>query len=155
MIHEEIKERFAGRKGWPASDIPLLRQVQRVVQDLTPRDQTAPWSLGDADPDEVRAVLDVLVDVALESDGRVVHFTVREASWIARVRRAAPTLNGLSVRGFAREYMLRQDAQQSAADLDLALATGQRMREGTLPRPSKTTKTKPAKRQTKRGATTQ
>jgi hypothetical protein len=120
QIHTTIKETL--KEKLPANDIPPLRQVQRVVNDLTPHDLTGAWSMAVADPDDVRDVLDVLAAVVMESDGRISHVTEREASWITRVRRAVPALDARSVFKFAQDYMLREDARLDTDDLDFTLA---------------------------------
>lgn len=116
QVYDAIKDEF-GEK-----NIPTLRTVQRICQDITTRDTSAPWSMATEEPGDVRDVLDVLAAIVMESDGRVSYVTDREASWITRIRRAAPTVDPLTVYQYAHDYMLREDARQDAADLDFSLA---------------------------------
>ena len=115
QIHEQLSSKRGGYTG-------TLRSVQRAVADIKSKDPTAPWALTDAEPDEARAVLDVLGYVLYATKGRIHHFTLREAEWIARVRLTAPGLPKPEVWRLAGDYMLREDEKEDSYDLDAILA---------------------------------
>ena len=112
------KDESFGKYGVPFE----LKTIQRHVKSLTPRDTSGRWSLGDADPDDARTVLDVLSAVIVASEGRITTFTIDEADWVLRVAKAAPGLRPFTVWATARFYMLRKANGEPTSDLDAFLA---------------------------------
>ena len=60
--------------------------IQRMVGKLVPHDESGPWSLRDATPDEARVELEVLVDMFERTEGRV-WLTKEVARWIVKILR--------------------------------------------------------------------
>ncbi len=122
QIEQEVKDGKLPKelKGQP---LPSVRSFERQMSLMRPRDESEAWSLADADYNESREILDVLVailDVA-SSDGK--HFLTKlEAAWIIKIRRAAPSLDPYKVYLAARTYMSYQTQGKNTYALDVELA---------------------------------
>jgi hypothetical protein len=99
--------------------LPARRTVERHVAAVTPR-AAEPWVW--CDDDDAPVVLEALAEVIHRTDGRKVQFSRGEAAWVARVRRAVPDLPCYPAYLLARAYLLREEAEEQAADLDGFLA---------------------------------
>ncbi|MFL5760327.1 MAG: hypothetical protein ACJ8F2_01225 [Xanthobacteraceae bacterium] len=102
-------------KGLIRNDSPSLKTIQRRVKQIPPVNDADPWSFRDADPEEARLVLPVLEYVFARTDGRV-WFSRELASWISRLRTAAPAIPPWIAYVFAGAYQAAA-AQQSDAQL--------------------------------------
>jgi hypothetical protein len=71
---------------FPVAVLPNLRTIQRILRDLTPRDDTR-WSFADANEEDAGLVLPVLAAMIEESEGRRRWLTQSEARWILKIRR--------------------------------------------------------------------
>ncbi len=144
-IDGDILERIrtlAEARGWTPSQIytdlaqdkkfknrlPSRRTVQRIVSDLQLGDVSEEWTLIDAEPSEVREILDALYGSAMATNGQKERFTKEEARWALRVRRAAPNLSIFSVHVVVREYLRRLEHNEDKRDIDLMLAAHERFR---------------------------
>jgi hypothetical protein len=96
------------------------RTVQRRVSALKRRDTSGPWSFTDADPDEARLVLDVLLDTHQWTDGRV-WLSKEVAHWVTRVRSASPAIPLAWAYLFGLHYQ-RCAEHEDCRYLDLLLA---------------------------------
>jgi hypothetical protein len=98
------------------------RTIARRIHDLVPVDPSGPWSLADADadPEEARLILDVVAYMDEITDGRI-WLTRNLAHWIARVRRAAPTVPAEWAYGLAWGYQSSSASPSSSRCLDLVL----------------------------------
>jgi len=105
----------------PNTPRPSLRTVQDIVREFRPPDPSSKWSVAEAEGDEARLVLPVMVQIALRSKQRRLHVTNGEADWIIRVRRAVPELDPWRVYQLARMYMVMQARKQPTDTLDLLL----------------------------------
>src|SRR5215203_4346250 len=68
QIHRVMEAK--GLLSYPHPDV-TLRLVQSRVRGMTPPDDSDPWSLTSADPDEAQLVLDVVADAFRSTQGRV------------------------------------------------------------------------------------
>jgi hypothetical protein len=137
-IHPNIEARIRERAvmGWSAPAIwreledahvvgrPALRTVQRVVRELQLDTDSAPWSLLDADFDEAELVPPVLAAIILVTSADVSTITRAEAAAVARVRRAAPTLDLYASFLVARLYLVAQEHANDRLKLELDLYLG-------------------------------
>lgn len=119
--------------GYDTGDVPTLRSIQRIVRDLAPKDATGSWTVASAEPEEISDVLDVIAEITVRSEGRVKDVTERTASWIARLRRAVPTLRPVLVFELAKDYMRREDNSEDTEDLDFYLAFASRSERAPEP----------------------
>jgi hypothetical protein len=117
ILRELEAEKVVGR--------PALRTVQRVVRDLQSiGDDSAPWSLLEAEADEAELVLPALaglLDRAL-GEGKTT-LTQVEAAAVIHVRRAAPTLHPYPAYVVAMEYLFRASQGAPTTDLDFYLGS--------------------------------
>ena len=86
---------------------PSIKTLQRMVRQSVIPDQSATWSLANAEVDETRSVLDILAfcikqDIAYS-------FTENEAEWIAKIRKAAPEAPDKTVYFLAFLYRVRAE----------------------------------------------
>lgn len=73
------------------NDVPDARTIRSIAAEVT-ADPSDPWTLREADPESAELVMPVLREVIEQTDGRRERFTVAQAAWIAKLRRAAPDL---------------------------------------------------------------
>lgn len=121
-IHDRLVD-MVSRGEIPESDVPSLRSIYRGMDDIRLIDNSDPWHLADAPPEEARLVLDVLADVIILTNGSKTSFTKTEASWVLRIRTVAPDIEPCKVWGLARQYMLlenKKPADMAALDHYLA-----------------------------------
>lgn len=119
---KQIYDQLSEDEDIDPDDLPTLRTVERIVNDVRPRDTSAPWSLADSDADNVPAVLETLAAVIEFTEGRVTHLTRAQATWIARIRRAAPDLALWRVYLVAMMYQKEEEKNADASGLDAYLA---------------------------------
>ena len=94
------------------------KTVARRIREFTPHDESGPWSLANADPDEARIILDVL---ALALDGRSWP-TRAMAQWIAHVKTVAPDIPSYWALSLAQGYhACRDDNYKYIRYLDMVL----------------------------------
>ena len=104
-------------------DLPSLRTIRRVVNDVRIEDPSGTWGIKDADAEDARLVLDTLAYVILETQGKKCTLTITEAEWVLRVRKVAPDASPHTVWRLAREYMrLESRGIADSAPLDQYLA---------------------------------
>jgi hypothetical protein len=106
----------------PNVTVRLVQSRLRELQAMTPPDDSGPWSLAhaDTDPEEARLILDVAAYVDEITDGRM-WLAKNLARWVARVRRAAPTVPVEWAYGIAWGYQFSNANKSSARCLDLVL----------------------------------
>ncbi len=103
--------------------IPDIRTIQRRFGELEPPDPSGQWSLRDDHTGaNAELVFPVLAELRRSSQGRRGHVTRREAEWLARVRRAAPTISVLEAYAVARRYIAADVAGAQTDALDGYLA---------------------------------
>lgn len=111
----EGKEKFKDK-------LPSLRTVQTIVKQGRPRDTTGAWTLEDSAAGDAALVLETLAAVIEYSEGLTTAFTIKQAEWIVRIRRAAPDLHLWAAYHLAWSYQSRIEEKISTADLDAYLA---------------------------------
>ena len=122
-IYNELERAFGERA--PQHINTVYNHVRRLG-----RDRSDAWTLADRsfEAAAARAVLDELRGVDQSSEGRITHFTTREAAWIARLRGVWPEMEADGTAYlWAREYIRAEDAgpeQVGALDLRLRLRGG-------------------------------
>lgn len=116
QIHRQLDKEDGYRGG-----VPTLRTVQRVVKEITPRDPSEPWSLGDNVEGEA-LIVPVLAELIERTDGRRRHLTRSEATWIARIRSVAPGLALWHCYMLAVAYVRVAEMKSSTEGLDALLA---------------------------------
>ena len=99
---------------------PGQRTVERICADLRLRDNR-PWSVRDAVPDHLRAVLDVQLAVADGTQGRKTNLSATEAKFVGLISQAGPTLSPWHIWRLARLYVSRAE-DRDTLDLDHFLA---------------------------------
>jgi len=117
-IHREIE---ASDEFVHLEKLPVLRTVERVVEDAWIRDKTGPWSITDCQPEDSRIILDVLADVIFGLGAKRV-FTKAEAAWILRIRKLAPDLSSVAVLDLALSYISAEGRGESTEMHDWYLA---------------------------------
>ena len=103
-------------------DLPSLRSVQRLAQELTPEQTSLPWTLADDEGTDTKAVLYALAAVIVETQGRRSYITEDEARWIRKLAKAAPGLGPFGWYVLAREYLRREQQGEATTVLDQFLA---------------------------------
>jgi hypothetical protein len=129
-VQRELDEAYKGKVGALRPGLPTERTIARLVKELTARaaaDDSTPWSLASATPDEAAVVMPVLGALLAESaallrrfpdDPRVAamarsrRLTAGLAKWLVKVAAAAPTLPSYEQFLVAREH---RAAELSAA----------------------------------------
>jgi hypothetical protein len=99
-----------------------------MVGKLAPHDESGPWSLRDATPDEARVVLEVLVDMFERTEGRV-WLTKEVARWIVKIRAASPLLPSIFVYVYARMYQAVGIGDTRQLDLMVGMGIRSRPKE--------------------------
>jgi len=125
QIHRSLTRWVGGdpRLAHLVTAIPDIRTIQRRVRELEPPDPSGQWSLRDDHTGaNAELVLSALAELRKSSQGRRDHVTRREAEWIARVRRAAPTISALEAYAVARRYIAADVAGAQTDALDGYLA---------------------------------
>lgn len=107
-------------------NLPSLRTVQRVVEDLTISDATAKWTISNIKVDvenisldDARLVLDVLRSIFLITHGRIRNFTVREVQWILKIAKLEPQRSHFYIWDSAQKYIYREIKGIDTEDLEL------------------------------------
>ena len=116
-IAAEMRKRFRRLK----TALPSTRSVQEMVKEYRPPDPSDWWSLADADLNDAPLVLDTLAAVMNMVKNPRQSVTVDHATWIVRVRRACPEMNGWDAWRVARRYLVREARGKDTADLDALL----------------------------------
>jgi hypothetical protein len=112
------------------------RTIERMVRRFAPLDSSGPWSFRDADPEDARLVLDVLVDTYEQTDGRV-WLTNDVADMVIRLRKVAQGIPSQDAYFLARAYLaVGEEGDTRALDLAVSLRIWDQTRE-TLIRWSK------------------
>ena len=112
----DVRERVAERFGEEAT--PSLGAIQDIARDLE-RDDSPAWTLEDATPQEVLAVLATLREVEKRSGGRIRHLTRREAR-LAAIYQAAghdPWAAYVAARGYLALASQAEDLTQETLAL--------------------------------------
>lgn len=119
QIHNELDHWLQTQGSGRLGDRPSLRTVERIVNDLQLRDDSERWSVALADSGEDAALVAAVWAevVKLRNDGTW-GLTLNEARLVARIRGAVPELSGWDAWRLARAYLLRQQQEMDAADLD-------------------------------------
>jgi hypothetical protein len=105
-IHRRLElEANSGEADFGPADVPSQRTIHNIVREHTPRDDTDPWALADAEADEAALILPVLAAIIEKTEERRSYLTQAQARWIVRIRRAAPDLNAWMVYLIALNYM--------------------------------------------------
>jgi hypothetical protein len=99
-----------------ADRLPSLRTVERMRREVKPTGER--WSFAASSPDEARFVLPVLAAV-VEGYGSLSKET---AGWIAKVRRAAPSLDPRNAFLWAIRYQAAAASGKDTAALDARFA---------------------------------
>ena len=122
QIHRWLEQQ--AQKGGPLEGryIPHPKTVQRIVKDVKPPDPSGVWRLANAEPDDARAVLEVLGVVMEETEGRKRQFTNTEAEWVAKIRRIADDLDLSLVWRLAQAYMITEAHGIGSGAMDAYLA---------------------------------
>ena len=124
QIHREMQVNGLLTHPHPNVTIRLVQSRLREMQQMTPPDESGPWSVIDADPEDARRVLDVAAYVADVTDGRL--WLTRElAGWVSRIRQASPDVPPAWAYALARAYRTlskQPPEQQDARPLDIVLA---------------------------------
>ena len=112
------------REGRYRSRVPSLRTVQRMVAELKGPDDSSAWSLSHADDGgDARLILEALAAVVINSKGLKLTLSQAEATWVLRIRRAAPGLGPWRAWILTTLYMGRERRGVSdTTDLDSFLA---------------------------------
>ena len=111
----EADERYRGR-------LPTQRTIESMQADLRPVRNGPGWTMATADPNDAALVLPVLAAVTRNSEGRLGHFTVATAAWIARIRRVVPSLDPITAYRWAVRYQTASAAGRDTRELDRQLA---------------------------------
>lgn len=108
----------------PRYELPSLRTVERTVSDFTAVDTSGAWRPIEAvtDPDDVRAVLDVLRAVILCTQGRKLGLSNQEADKVAMISRAMPGADPWLIWQVAKLYLVLEGKGDDTAPLDIFLA---------------------------------
>ena len=94
--------------------------IKKMQVDPDELDNTEQWRLEDEeDEEDARLILSALPDVLKELGGQKTSFTKREAWWVAKIKRTAPSIDGWKSYLFAREFIGRGDGDTT--DLYLLL----------------------------------
>jgi hypothetical protein len=82
------------RNSTDRSPLPSKSSIDRLIDKLKPSDTSGSWSFTDADvdPDDARLVLDTLAAVVERTEGRVASLSRDLATWVVRIRHAAPSI---------------------------------------------------------------
>jgi hypothetical protein len=102
--------------------LPTLRTVERIVRDVTPRDDSEDWSLGDTDIDNDGQVLYLIRETILRTSGTVSWFSKALADWVFRVERVAPGLRSHAIYYLATSYLRAKQTDSPAREYDAFLA---------------------------------
>tara|TARA_Y100000593_G_scaffold66431_1_gene122281 strand:- start:3078 stop:3839 length:762 start_codon:yes stop_codon:yes gene_type:complete len=95
----------------------FIKQLHIDPDDL---DDTEQWKFKDeVNAEDARLILNALPDVLKELGGQKTSFTQREAWWLAKIKRTAPSIDGWKAYLFAREFIGRGDGDTT--DLYLLL----------------------------------
>ena len=98
--------------------------LARGVDDKDTEARSETWEhTPDQNPNDVRAILEVLAEVIERTEGRTKSFTKAEAKWIAHLHPIGVGLKPLAIFLLAREYLQHPDTDQKLA-LDMMLAAG-------------------------------
>ena len=94
--------------------------IKKMQVDPDELDNTEQWRIEDEeDVEDARLILSALPDVLKELGGQKTSFTKREAWWLAKIKRTAPSIDGWKAYLFAREYIARGDGDR--IDLNMLL----------------------------------
>jgi hypothetical protein len=84
--------------------LPEERAIQRDLQSRRSKDDSAPWSLADASPEDVAIVLPVLAETIKVNEGRRKHLTLDEVKWIKKIHAAVPEFDPWDIYVRALQY---------------------------------------------------
>jgi len=102
--------------------LPSERTIADWLRRVRATDASGVWRLGadqSEEPEDTAAILETLLAVITRTDGTVNRFTIAQAEWVARLRRAA-NLPPWAAFVYAKRYA---SADADAEELDLAIAT--------------------------------
>jgi hypothetical protein len=114
-------------KDGKALALPSIRSIQEIAKAYN--DDSGPWTLYDARPDDVQVILESLLEVIVRSEGRVQHLTRREARLVAAIRRVEGTAqyDAWSAFVLARHYIAAEpNVEAKAIIAELAYQAGTR-----------------------------
>jgi hypothetical protein len=119
-----LEDKFKDRE-----DLPSLRTVQRVVEDIHVKDTTAIWTIGSIKADvenisfdDARLLLDILKVVLFLTGGRKRSFTVKEAQWVLRIAKLLPKAWPETIWLYAQNYIWNEAQGIGTENLDLTMA---------------------------------
>ena len=123
-IHGQLqRDAHSGSYEFGPQDVPSLRTVQDVVNELRGLDTSGSWTIADArDGEEARLVLETLAAVIEATEGKRREITRGEAAWVIRIRRAAPDLHPWEAFRLARTYLRLEERGEPSGFLDAFLA---------------------------------
>lgn len=125
-----------------ADELPSYDQIKRTVRELKVPDASGPWSPRDTrpspateetpveapeewltpNPEDLRIILDVLAWVSIDTRGKKTTVTKKEAKWILRIAKAAPTATSRIIWRLAKRYMLADARKEPTEALDTYVA---------------------------------
>jgi hypothetical protein len=90
----EIEGRLAADSRFTPAEVPSLRSIQSLARSVRGRkeiSQARPWRLAESEPEDIPAILPVLL-ASLEVSDRRHALTGAEADWVVRISHAAPDI---------------------------------------------------------------
>jgi hypothetical protein len=120
QIHREMELKGLLFPPHPNVTVRLVQSRLHDLQEMTPPDESGPWCLSEAEPDEAALVLDVVADVFDSTQGRVWPSRAHVAE-IARLRRVVPEIPADWADSIAQAYQRCAAEGRDARYLDFAL----------------------------------
>jgi hypothetical protein len=99
------------------ADLPSPRTVEYLVKQARPADPSGTWSFARDERGDAQWVLPALAAVIEVTQGRRRELTVQEAEWVARIRRAVPSMPGWDAYQLARLFMAGGDPRPMEAHM--------------------------------------
>ena len=124
-IEAKMKEDAkSGEFGFGPDDVPTLRGISNMVKKRRARPESPIWQPVNSrmSSTEISEVLAVLRTVVIESEGKVLNFSVMEAQAIRMVVGVVPTMSPILVYLLARDLLSKEDT--TTLDLFLAFSSG-------------------------------
>lgn len=114
-IHQQLEKQFGAYA-------PSLNTIKAWYKEYRDINAGAPWRVEDLQPEDAARVLSIQAAVTLETQGRVSHFTVAVAEWVAHISAMAPDLSPMQVYMLAWFYAWYRQAERPSTALDAYLA---------------------------------
>jgi hypothetical protein len=122
QIHREMAVKGLLFPPHPNVNVRLVQSRLREMQQMTPPDESGPWSFAESNAEEARLILPVLAAVLEQPAGDGATISRDIAAWIVRIRTAAPTLPPWHAYGYAILYRAAAAHKQDTRELDRRLA---------------------------------